>query len=198
MNPFAIAVAAFLWSSAACAQAGSDRLARDSAAATIPTLVDTAAASRAVQSFYDWYAPMVAGSGSRASGPPWWRAMKPEFLSPGLIAALRNDSTHRDPDGAREFLMKDPILDSQDPCTPYKVTKVRSQGIKAIVSVAPACGRLQDRTKVDVEVLEMNGHLVISDIRLPGSITVRELICRDATMGDQRRRQSTCSWLSQP
>jgi hypothetical protein len=174
------------------AQAGS----KDSASQSGPVL-DTVAARNTIQAFYDWYAPLAVADSLAKRSKPWWKAMKPEYLSPGLIAALRVDSVHQFvADDPHEALEGDPILHAPEPCAPYKVTESRGGGMKAIVTVVRACDP-DDRDLFDLEVMDVNGRLVISDIIWPSG-SVRESICREATRGDTSKRESACPWLKQP
>ena len=120
-----------------------------------------------VQRFYDWYAPMA----SRVEGPAWMEALsrKQFAFAPGLVAALRADSTaEAKSDGDEDGLDGDPFLNAQDPCRRYVAKQVRHRGAAYLVEVLGSGGCAKHTVPdVVVEVVPDGGRLVFTNFHYP-------------------------------
>jgi hypothetical protein len=116
-------------------------------------------ASRFVQNFYDWYAPLAK---TNNGAPAWNRVLKrqPSILRPELARALRADSeAQARAVGEIAGLDFDPFLNSQDPCDHY------------------ATGRtVQTDSIYRVEV-----HSVCAGVKDPKATVVAELVRKDSS-----------------
>jgi len=154
---------------AACHRApGPD--ARKASAAADSTLgapaADTAAASatRFAQAFYDWY---------RARGDEFEGAVRdsPAAFEPSLLQAIKADleAQARSPDEV-VGLDWDPILNTQDPCDPYRVQGTTRRGDTVLVSVQGTCADREPQVGPDViaEIGRDGGRWVFLDFRHGG------------------------------
>ena len=115
------------------------------------------AARQFVQSFLDWYVPVVNDMNRQ---PAWWRVltMRPHVLDPVLREALRADSAAGRGDlTPREVLNGDPFLDSQDPCPRYEAIEARRDSVGVRVTVKPVCANPTWQTQRPVILVRREG-----------------------------------------
>src|SRR5690349_9347451 len=156
---------------------------------------DTAEVRVFVQGFYDWYVPRMAHDG--VASEIW--SHDPPYLTQSLIDALRADSAARfvKPHATREVLNFDPYLNSQDPCSRYRVGKIEPQGDSAIVSVHSVCSfmgpdSVSPRPVAVVSVVRNRSRWEMADFRY-GKTALGNLLCEYAMADDiASRRPKTC------
>lgn len=135
--------------------------------------LELASARKFVQAFYDWYAP-------KAAKEPTLEAVlkkKPSPLSPALAKALREDlDAEAKSNGDLVGLDFDPFLNSQDPSPKYRVSSVKKEGTRYLVTVVSAVPEGSDVASVVAEVMKKNGKWSFTNFRYPeGSDLLKEL-----------------------
>jgi hypothetical protein len=95
-----------------------------------------------VQSFYDWYVPLVGSTTSRKATIIALRD-RPTALDLDLALALKQDEKAQEKqdkiDGSIVGLDFDPFLSSQDPCEKYVVGNISKKGNRYFAEIYSVC-----------------------------------------------------------
>ena len=124
----------------------------------------SAAASRAVQAFYDRYVRLAANAA-------WYEVLNDTttILAPELVSALRADheAAVRNTQGI-VGLAWDPFLGSQDPCDSYVVGRTSQTGERYLVEVHAICAGKRDAAPaVIAELLQRDHSWIMVNVRYP-------------------------------
>jgi hypothetical protein len=145
---------------------------------------ETPSASAALQSFYDAYLPVFAQGRLRA-----FLDDSTTLVAPALRRALIADYQASAADSTQVVgLDFDPFLNSQDPCSVYRVGADSSAGARHLIQVRGICPG--DTTLAAVAVLEQSSHgWELVDLQYPGdTATLQGILARLARDRAQPRR----------
>jgi hypothetical protein len=130
-------------------------------------------ATRAVQSFYDWYLGLSNSSATDRFRYDSLVANTHSWFSPALVAALRNDLEVQRHDTSGDIVSitadYDPFLNSQDPCERYEARGATASLGGYAVAVYGICsgGISSDAPTVIAEVGRTRGGWQLVNFRTP-------------------------------
>jgi hypothetical protein len=143
---------------------------------------DTTGAREFVQQFYDWYTPIAT---SRIGHPSEWEVLSvhDRYLHPTLYQFLRDDSvasaTHSQ---TRKVIDFDAFLDSQDPCSAYRVSDVTSEVGYVRVRVTPVCANATQQhwqsARPVIQLVAQAGRWKIADVLYDRGPSLKALLCQ--------------------
>jgi hypothetical protein len=152
-----------------------------------------AAASLAVQRFYDWYVPLAAhaeGYGAVLDSN--------SIVSPELVSALREDYQAQARDSENVVgLDFDAFLATQDPCERYVAGKTTTIGQGYLVEVYAICdGNRRAEPDAAVELVQHEGSWSMVNIRYPRDST--DLLTELQTLAKDRGEPPRSAPASKP